>query len=321
MNQPAIFLERDGVVTRPIPLCESDDGRAYVEPWFEQALRFWEKFPSIHKPQHHLTEWYQFWETAGELKQRAEDRLAALETHVANRGHTNHAWWGPDMPSRRRLHAAVLHLSVPDGLFLQDAIPAIHAMETAGFLVCFAMNQGHLVDRGIPIAVLDRYHRWIQAWLRGIGLQAGRRGYTFRCPHPQAARCACRKPKQGLFREAVEKHDIDVSHSWVVDSCQEHVSLVKSGRAIVVNPPVDSIPEPLGIISPDDEVGRKRKGAIQKFLARRIGLPELQAAMAETPGLLGTGPMGVTPRKTLWTAWEEIREDTEAIYPVLVEGE
>jgi len=309
MSQPAIFLERDGVVTHPIPHCEADDGSAYVEPWFEQALRFWELFPSVHKPPAKIGDWFEFWNTAPELKKLAEDRLAAIQQELATREHTGRHWWGPKMPARRRLHAAVLHLSVPDDFFLLDAIPAIHAMEQAGFLVCFTMNQGHLVDRGIPLGALDRYHRWVQAWLRGIGLLAGRQGYTFRCPHPQAARCDCRKPKQGLFREAVKKHDIDVSRSWVVDSCDIHVSLIQSGRAIVVNPPIDGIHEPLGVISPDDTAGRARKRAIQQFLAGQTELSELQAAIAQTPGLLGTGTSGAKPRKTLWTAWTKILEE------------
>ncbi len=46
----------------------------------------------------------------------------------------------------------------------------------------------------------------------------------FMCPHDELKFCSCRKPKPGMLREASEKHDIDLSSSFMVGDRWRDVS-------------------------------------------------------------------------------------------------
>ena len=39
---------------------------------------------------------------------------------------------------------------------------------------------------------------------------------TFHCPHLPESNCNCRKPKPGMFTAAKNKHNIDMSNSWMI---------------------------------------------------------------------------------------------------------
>lgn len=39
---------------------------------------------------------------------------------------------------------------------------------------------------------------------------------VYHCPHAPEAQCECRKPKSGMFKEAIKAFDIDVTHSWMI---------------------------------------------------------------------------------------------------------
>lgn len=66
---------------------------------------------------------------------------------------------------------------------------------------------------------------------------------VFFCPHEPEDGCSCRKPKPGMLLTAKEKHDIDMSKSWMIGDKEADVSaanaaginntiLVKSGHDI-----------------------------------------------------------------------------------------
>ena len=66
---------------------------------------------------------------------------------------------------------------------------------------------------------------------------------TFHCPHSPNSKCGCRKPKPGMFLEAINKHDINTSASWMVGDSERDITaanlagiektiLVRSGHKI-----------------------------------------------------------------------------------------
>ncbi len=38
----------------------------------------------------------------------------------------------------------------------------------------------------------------------------------YHCPHIYQDLCECRKPKPGLFNQAIEEHQVDIATSWVI---------------------------------------------------------------------------------------------------------
>ena len=66
---------------------------------------------------------------------------------------------------------------------------------------------------------------------------------TFYCPHFPKSSCNCRKPKPGMFLNAIEKHNIDPQMSWMIGDKETDIEaanlagikntiLVRSGHSI-----------------------------------------------------------------------------------------
>ena len=88
---------------------------------------------------------------------------------------------------------------------------------------------------------------------------------VFHCPHDPKDECNCRKPKPGMFLNAVNKYNIDMENSWMIGDKEVDISaansagisntiLVRSGHMINENESksmyiIDSIKESNSIIS------------------------------------------------------------------------
>lgn len=97
--------------------------------------------------------------------------------------------------------------------FLPGVLRALAMLHEAGLPVIVVTNQS-LVERGLlsPGTLYD-IHRHMRAAVQAAG------GYlldVFYCPHDKSARCACRKPRPGLFLRAAEVHDVDLPASYYV---------------------------------------------------------------------------------------------------------
>jgi len=66
---------------------------------------------------------------------------------------------------------------------------------------------------------------------------------TYYCPHLPNSSCNCRKPKAGMFYEAIDQYDIDLEMSWMIGDKEtdikaanlagiENTILVRSGHSI-----------------------------------------------------------------------------------------
>jgi len=85
---------------------------------------------------------------------------------------------------------------------IAGAFEAIGRLHQAGVRVVVATNQAGvgrgLFDMATVNAIHNRMHRAALA-------AGGRIDAVFYCPHPEDARCACRKPRTGLFDEIAER--------------------------------------------------------------------------------------------------------------------
>lgn len=125
--------------------------------------------------------------------------------------------------------------------------PAVHKLNSAGFLVSLATNQP-LVARGrLPVAVLEQMHQLMSAEVQKAG---GHFDFMAYCPHdPGPAKngyvaqfvqpCDCRKPSIGMITQAVrhfEKQSIkvDLRQSWMIgDSWRDLVLAQNAGLQAV----------------------------------------------------------------------------------------
>jgi histidinol-phosphate phosphatase family protein len=90
----------------------------------------------------------------------------------------------------------------------ETVAPLLKRLKTAGFMLIATTNQPGL-SRGYQSRYqLDRMHQLLTTRL---GLDD-----ILVCPHDETDRCPCRKPKSGLFLEAIYKWHLNVDRSFVI---------------------------------------------------------------------------------------------------------
>jgi D-glycero-D-manno-heptose 1,7-bisphosphate phosphatase len=52
----------------------------------------------------------------------------------------------------------------------------------------------------------------------------------YHCPHAPEANCTCRKPKSGMFEEAIKMFDIDVKSSWMIGDKTSDIEAAKGAK-------------------------------------------------------------------------------------------
>ncbi len=108
---------------------------------------------------------------------------------------------------------------------LPDAPAAIRSLSEAGFLVIVVTNQ-RCVARGLlSEAGLQALHKTMLKRLQTSGAVVNA---VYYCPHEADNRCACRKPKPGMFLKAASDHAIELTASWMIG---DHWSDVEAGNA------------------------------------------------------------------------------------------
>jgi D-glycero-D-manno-heptose 1,7-bisphosphate phosphatase len=101
-------------------------------------------------------------------------------------------------------------------------------------LKLFVVTNQSVINRGLaPEKVVIDINDRLCAIVRAAG---GRIDDVFCCPHMPMEHCSCRKPQPGLLLAAADRHDVDLSHSYLVgDSVTDlEAALVVGVRPILV---------------------------------------------------------------------------------------
>ena len=97
--------------------------------------------------------------------------------------------------------------------FTPHAIEALRSWRDAGYRLVVITNQSGLGRGLFDRAALARLHDALAARLAHSGVPID--GF-FACPHEDADGCGCRKPADGLLREAARALGLDLERSWMV---------------------------------------------------------------------------------------------------------
>ncbi|HLP77322.1 MAG TPA: HAD-IIIA family hydrolase [Candidatus Paceibacterota bacterium] len=90
----------------------------------------------------------------------------------------------------------------------EAAAPWLARLRAADFLVLVTTNQPGIARGYLPRRELDYMHDQLRRKLPIDDL--------FLCPHDEADRCPCRKPKPGLLKEAKYKWQLNLDRSFVI---------------------------------------------------------------------------------------------------------
>ncbi len=90
---------------------------------------------------------------------------------------------------------------------IPGSVEAIAQLNQAGYRVVVATNQSG-VGRGLfDMSTLNAIHSKMH---KLVGQAGGRIDAVFLCPHASDSRCACRKPKTGLFLDIAARFHVDL---------------------------------------------------------------------------------------------------------------
>ena len=99
-------------------------------------------------------------------------------------------------------------------------IPRLRNIYDDGYKLFVVTNQGRVAKGYMSEEDVTDLHEYLNDIYQGLGFRIEEFAY---CPHnpvghvsPYNVVCPCRKPKQGLFHDLIERYDIDVTKSWMV---------------------------------------------------------------------------------------------------------
>jgi histidinol-phosphate phosphatase family protein len=130
----------------------------------------------------------------------------------------------------------------PDGVrLLPGAALAVAKLNTAGLPVIVITNQSGIA-RGL---ISHDQYMAVQGRMEDLLLAAGARlTATYHCPHgpDTAPPCDCRKPRPGLYRQAADEHEIELSRSFYVgDRVRDVVAgIAAGGTGYLIRPGADA---------------------------------------------------------------------------------
>ena len=129
---------------------------------------------------------------------------------------------------------------IKDFKFTNGVIDSCNYFLSLGYQIIVVTNQSG-IGRGLYKE--EDFHILNQWMLDNFEQEGVRILDVFFCPHGPDDNCYCRKPKPGLFKDAKEKHGIDMNKSWMIGDKEADIEaannagisqtiLVRSGHII-----------------------------------------------------------------------------------------
>jgi len=102
---------------------------------------------------------------------------------------------------------------IKDFKFIPGVFDACNYFLSLGYQIIVVTNQSG-ISRGLyKEGDFNILNKWMLEEFQQKGVNILN---VFFCPHGPNDYCNCRKPKPGLFLDAMEKYDIDMSKSWMI---------------------------------------------------------------------------------------------------------
>ena len=132
---------------------------------------------------------------------------------------------------------------IEDFVFIDGVFEACSYFQSLGYQIVVVTNQSGIGRGYYGEQSFHRVNDWMLSQFKAQGIQILD---VFFCPHGPEDNCDCRKPKPGMFKQANDKHNINIKKSWMIGDKEADIQaanaagipntiLVKSGHAIDEN--------------------------------------------------------------------------------------
>ena len=109
---------------------------------------------------------------------------------------------------------------IEDFVFVEGIIPAMQHAQQQGYLLIILTNQSGIGRGYYTEDDFQQLTKWMKAELaqQDVIIDA-----VFHCPHTDNDHCQCRKPKPGLFLQAIDKFDVGCDNSWMIGDSERDI--------------------------------------------------------------------------------------------------
>jgi len=102
---------------------------------------------------------------------------------------------------------------IEDFEFCEGVFETLGHFQKLGYLLILVTNQSGIGRGYYSEEDFQKLTSWMRQELLHVKITIDA---VYHCPHAPETNCACRKPKSGMFEEAIKAFDIDVTHSWMI---------------------------------------------------------------------------------------------------------
>ena len=102
---------------------------------------------------------------------------------------------------------------IEDFEFCEGVFEALRHFQSLGYLLILVTNQSGIGRSYYTEEDFQTLTSWMCQELLHVNIKIDA---VFHCPHAPEVHCECRKPKSGMFKEAIEAFDIDAKASWMI---------------------------------------------------------------------------------------------------------
>lgn len=109
---------------------------------------------------------------------------------------------------------------IEDFEFCEGVFETLQHFQKLGYLLIIVTNQSGIGRGYYSEEDFQTLTTWMQKELLHVKVKIDA---IFHCPHAPEENCECRKPKSGMFKEAIKAFDIDVTQSWMIGDKQTDI--------------------------------------------------------------------------------------------------